>query len=173
LIVRAIVLAALVLIAGPAWAADRCLSKSEARKLWPDRHLYWSTSGGQRCWSNRRGRRVAVARVTPTQPNQPPPPAPVPLPFILPPAEIATAPPPRLALADRWEWIMEARAALHDDEPKAEPPFRVSGPIYSTFAGPEPDVWPAPPSNKDAAWMVLLFGLAAVEAVLIWKVVGR
>jgi hypothetical protein len=63
---------------------------------------------------------------------------------------------------------MEARAALHD-EPEP-PPART---IYSTFAGDEPDVWPAPPRNSDAAWMVLLFGLAAVEAVLIWKVVTK
>jgi hypothetical protein len=166
----ALAIAALVLLAGPAWSADRCLSKSEARKLWPDRHLYWINLGGQRCWTNRRGgRRAAVVRVTPLRGTQDTP-SPPPLPFILPPADIATAPPPRLAMSDRWEWMMEARAALHDE---AEPPAPPPGPIYSTFAGAEPDVWPAPPSNSDAAWMVLLFGLAAVEAVLFWKVVQQ
>lgn len=30
-----------------------CLTKSEARQLWPRRHLYWYSS--DHCWSNRRG----------------------------------------------------------------------------------------------------------------------
>jgi len=30
-----------------------CLSKKEARELWPKRHIYWYSS--RHCWSNRRG----------------------------------------------------------------------------------------------------------------------
>ena len=30
-----------------------CLSKSEARQLWPHRHIYWYSK--DHCWSNRRG----------------------------------------------------------------------------------------------------------------------
>jgi hypothetical protein len=30
-----------------------CLSKSEARQLWPKRHIYWYSK--RHCWSNRRG----------------------------------------------------------------------------------------------------------------------
>lgn len=33
--------------------ADVCLSKREARDLWPKRHIYWYSS--DHCWSNRRG----------------------------------------------------------------------------------------------------------------------
>ncbi len=37
----------------PAPASDVCLTKKEARHLWPRRHIYWYSS--DRCWSNRRG----------------------------------------------------------------------------------------------------------------------
>lgn len=30
-----------------------CLSKKEARELWPKRHIYWYSK--DHCWSNRRG----------------------------------------------------------------------------------------------------------------------
>jgi hypothetical protein len=35
------------------FGADICLSKKEARHLWPKVHLYWY--GRSHCWSNRRG----------------------------------------------------------------------------------------------------------------------
>ena len=34
-------------------ARDVCLTKKEARELWPKRHIYWYSK--DRCWSNRRG----------------------------------------------------------------------------------------------------------------------
>ena len=52
-IVVVILMFLVVLDMTPAIPADVCLSKSEARKLWPTRHLYWYSS--QHCWSNRRG----------------------------------------------------------------------------------------------------------------------
>jgi hypothetical protein len=36
-----------------AQGASVCLSKKEARSLWPRAHLYWYSK--DRCWSNRRG----------------------------------------------------------------------------------------------------------------------
>jgi hypothetical protein len=34
-------------------ASSLCLSKKEARELWPKRHIYWYSK--DHCWSNRRG----------------------------------------------------------------------------------------------------------------------
>ena len=42
-----------VILATPALPADVCLSKKEARQLWPRSHLYWYSK--DHCWSNRRG----------------------------------------------------------------------------------------------------------------------
>jgi hypothetical protein len=37
----------------PVRGATVCLTKSEARQLWPRRHIYWYSK--DHCWSNRRG----------------------------------------------------------------------------------------------------------------------
>jgi hypothetical protein len=42
-----------MLLATPAKTREVCLSKHEARQLWPRRHIYWYSS--DHCWSNRRG----------------------------------------------------------------------------------------------------------------------
>ena len=42
-----------LLLAVPAGTREVCLSKSEARELFPRAHLYWYSR--QHCWSNRRG----------------------------------------------------------------------------------------------------------------------
>jgi hypothetical protein len=42
-----------VMLATPAVPTDVCLSKKEARHLWPRSHLYWY--GRDHCWSNRHG----------------------------------------------------------------------------------------------------------------------
>jgi hypothetical protein len=34
-------------------ASSLCLSKKQARELWPKRHIYWYSK--HHCWSNRRG----------------------------------------------------------------------------------------------------------------------
>ena len=44
---------ALVFVPRAAGAETVCLSKKEARHLWPKRHIYWY--GPNHCWSNRRG----------------------------------------------------------------------------------------------------------------------
>lgn len=49
-----LVLAILVAFTGvAARGGEVCLSKAEARKLWPKQHLYWYSA--DHCWSNRRG----------------------------------------------------------------------------------------------------------------------
>ena len=42
----------MVILMTPAKPAGVCLSKHEARELWPRRHIYWYSN---HCWSNRRG----------------------------------------------------------------------------------------------------------------------
>ena len=44
---------ALLITCVPVPASDVCLTKREARHLWPRHHIYWYSS--DRCWSNRRG----------------------------------------------------------------------------------------------------------------------
>jgi hypothetical protein len=41
------------MLATPAGTREVCLSRHEARQLWPHRHIYWYSS--DHCWSNRRG----------------------------------------------------------------------------------------------------------------------
>lgn len=43
----------IALMVRPAHGSALCLTKSEARQLWPKRHLYWYSK--DHCWSNRRG----------------------------------------------------------------------------------------------------------------------
>jgi hypothetical protein len=43
----------LVSVSTPGPGAEVCLSRHEARKLWPRSHIYWYSS--DHCWSNRRG----------------------------------------------------------------------------------------------------------------------
>ena len=48
----ALIVAAMML-ATPAKGGAVCLTKKEARELWPRRHIYWYSK--DHCWSNRRG----------------------------------------------------------------------------------------------------------------------
>jgi hypothetical protein len=48
-----IIVGALILLIASTAHGGVCLSKSEARKLWPKKHLYWYSS--EHCWSDRRG----------------------------------------------------------------------------------------------------------------------
>jgi hypothetical protein len=49
-----IILAVMIFAMTRTAAADSiCLSKKEARQLWPKRHIYWYSK--DHCWSNRRG----------------------------------------------------------------------------------------------------------------------
>ncbi len=56
-----------LIFVGFAAARDVCLSKKEARHLWPRQHIYWYSS--DHCWSNRRGppRHIKI------EPNEPKP----------------------------------------------------------------------------------------------------
>jgi hypothetical protein len=49
----AIAIMVLILAAYPADGATICLTKKEARHLWPRQHIYWYSK--DHCWSNRRG----------------------------------------------------------------------------------------------------------------------
>ena len=56
-----------------------CMSRNEARKVWPRAYLYWSGgSRGQRCWSNRRGGRGIIFVPTKVQAAVPPEPLDIP-----------------------------------------------------------------------------------------------
>ena len=48
-----VVIGAVIVVASTARGHEVCLSKHEARQLWPRRHIYWYSS--DHCWSNRRG----------------------------------------------------------------------------------------------------------------------
>jgi hypothetical protein len=148
-------IAALIAIAvlggAPARAADalpKCLSKREARVMWPAKHLYWINDGnGRRCWTDRRGGRARLmvppipdqSRNRTLPPRRPPEAEPLrtPLPNIPPewvpqlPQATVTFPPPA-PFDDTW---------IHRTAPaEIEPPKEQT--IYSTFTGPPPDVWP-------------------------------
>jgi hypothetical protein len=47
----------LIFAAHPAEGASVCLTKKEARHLWPRKHIWWyrDKQTGDHCWSNRRG----------------------------------------------------------------------------------------------------------------------
>src|SRR5262245_14131244 len=53
LIVGVTITIALLIMTAPAPGSQVCLTKKEARQLWPRRHIYWYSS--DHCWSNRRG----------------------------------------------------------------------------------------------------------------------
>ena len=125
----------------PVEAADRCLSRSEARALWPREHLYWYAGSGQRCWSNSRRSAKSPFPSRPA-PLAPAPPAPQAQPWYILPAELTLGPyyaPPEHVFA--WDRLTTAGMREHALPEPPEPPGTV---IYSSFApGREPDVWPA------------------------------
>jgi len=53
----------------PATPETVCLTKKEARQLWPRRHIYWYSS--HHCWSNRRGPPRGI-KMDPVDPVFPP-----------------------------------------------------------------------------------------------------
>ena len=70
LLIVAITLAIMAfLLATPAGTREVCLTKKEARQLWPRRHIYWYSS--DHCWSNRRGPPKGI-KVDPIDPVFPP-----------------------------------------------------------------------------------------------------
>jgi len=139
---------ALLLISVEAHSADvnakACLTRNEARALYPRAYLYWSGgSRGQRCWSNRRGRRhVVPGRAWIVQASVPPKEQ-----------EIEHIE-PALMWQPQWSWVFEAV----NSRAQAEEPFTTWPP------GTEPDVWPSlenPPSNTPGTVLVVLCGIAA------------
>src|SRR5262245_39030548 len=56
-------IALLLLLSNSSTAAEVCLSKQEARKLWPRQHIYWYSKN--HCWSNRRGKPPSDIKLDP------------------------------------------------------------------------------------------------------------
>jgi hypothetical protein len=127
----ALAIGLLLLLAAPAVAAPQCLSRSEARKVWPTQYLNWRMVERRRCWTSRR--RAASSRRAPAAAPVDHPPM---VPRLYVPAELVPhiEPPPAAAapeLDGPWKTIQELRAEATDAVP------------FSTFPpGGEPDVWP-------------------------------
>ncbi len=69
LLLAAIGLAILAYMLMPTAAgATVCLSKREARHLWPRQHIWWYS--GDHCWSNRRGGPPRGLKLEPEEPKQ-------------------------------------------------------------------------------------------------------
>jgi hypothetical protein len=160
-----VALLGLGIASGATEAADRrCLSKTEARALYRTSYLYWRGQGGKRCWSSRRG-----GRAEPHQPSrqavvalQQPPPLLI-LPAGLMPPHVA---PQQFSVLDNplFAW---ARAMPVDAE--IEP-----GPVFTTFQGEQPDVWPIlsqpEPANTAGIAIVVATGLLATAFGLgLWR----
>lgn len=123
-------LAILVAMTKEAAVETRCLSFSEARKLYPTTRIVYRIRDGVRCW-------YAPGRAIPPKPRPEPPPPP--------PADQATwtIDPPRVSFA-----IYDPPLRHADPPPLYDPPRRRSVPepitVFSTFADGEPEVWPLP-----------------------------
>jgi hypothetical protein len=160
-----VALLGLGIASGATEAAERCLTRSEARALYRTSYLYWRGQGGKRCWtSSRRGGRAEPhrpSRQAVVVPRLPPPP-PLILPAGLMPPLLAEVESRSILDSPRWAWIADARAAAHDDDLP-----------YSSFApGTEPDTWPRLPEPANAAGMVVVVmsGLLAMAFGLgLWR----
>ena len=168
--------AILALAPSSAVTAERCLSITEARKLWPRDHLYWSPTSGKRCWSNKRGRSASIPVVTHAPPPRPAPPSIDVPPSLVPPRwrDLAPPPPPSILDSPKWAWVADARGVntgLIDTHP---PSGTV---VFSTFPGEPPDVWPPLEQHTSG---VATYGMAAILAMLaagafwvVWGYPGR
>ncbi len=58
---------ALLITCIPVPAREVCLSKREARHLWPRQHIYWYSA--DHCWSNRRGGPPRHLKIEPDEPK--------------------------------------------------------------------------------------------------------
>ncbi len=115
LLIAAIGVAMLLWIV-PAPASDVCLTKKQARHLWPRSHIYWYSS--DHCWSNRHGPPRGL-KLEPPEPKE---------------KKIKTDPifPPRAdAGLDAVTWHM---ARPFDEAQPIIPPLNL--------AAPDLDVWP-------------------------------
>ena len=59
---------ALLITCIPVPAGEVCLSKRQARHLWPRQHIYWYSA--DHCWSNRRGGPPRGLKLEPEEPKQ-------------------------------------------------------------------------------------------------------
>jgi hypothetical protein len=166
-------LVVLVLLGGTLEAADAskaCPTRQEARQAYgPRAYLYWyGGPNGQRCWSDRRGRRqaritVADPVVPPAAPAAPParivlPPERVVLPYGLTPPYMSEAVPRSILDTPQWAWVADARAALQDDE---------RGPIFTTFPRDEPEVWPV--VEQRSGTMIAMFAILLIAGAMLWR----
>ncbi len=58
---------ALLITCVPVPASEVCLSKRQARHLWPRQHIYWYSA--DHCWSNRRGGPPRHLKIEPEEPK--------------------------------------------------------------------------------------------------------
>lgn len=165
---------------GATKAADKCMTRAEAKTMYRGAYLYWHRQGGKRCWSNRRGGRASMPHRPPRQrqaartdvlqtvgatasarlPPMPPMAAPPEVAGLMPPwwlQPVAVLDAPRLA------WVAQARAVDADFEP---------GPTFTTFDGPQPDVWPRldEPASTGGIVVVVMSGfLAMALGLVLWR----
>ena len=144
-------------------ASKACQTRQEARQTWPKAYLYWSGGpNGQRCWSDRRGRRQAHRKELAVPVEQPAAaPGLIVIPHGLVPPLWAEVQPRSILDTPQWAWVADARAYAGDERP------------FTTFEGREPDVWPiVEPAVAGSASLVavLLCGMAAfICGLLGWR----
>jgi hypothetical protein len=144
--------------------AERCLSITEARKLWPTAHLYWSSpASGRRCWSIKRGRSASFP-VAHTPPPRPAPPRIDAPPSLMPPVWRDPEPPPPPSILDspKWAWVTTARE-LNPTLGNLEFRLPSGTEVYSTFPGEQPEIWPPLEQRVNG---VGVYGMAAILAIL-------
>ena len=164
------VLLVLGIASGTAEAAEKCLSRSEARALYRTSYIYWRNVGGSRCWSSssRRGRGAEPHRL-PRQaavvvPRQPPPSLSI---LEIPLEALVEIMPPwleRSAFDPRLAWAQGKPADALEE----------AGPVFTTFQGEQPDVWPPlpqpEPANAAGLAIVVATGLlAAAFGLGLWR----
>jgi hypothetical protein len=157
-------------------ASKTCLTRAEAKEMYPRAHLYWSVGPRGRCWANSLSAARAMARSLPvpraknapvlnvtSQTDEPGSRA---IRLGAPPAEaVASLMPPyqeRPSDGPRWDWLADARAAASEQD-TPEP----GGVVFSTFPGEQPDVWPAitretPPAGPGGLAVVVATAVLAM-----------
>lgn len=129
----------------------RCLTLSEARKLYPTTRLVYRLRDGARCWyapgKPVPPRRQYIDPPLPAPPEQPPP--------------MWTIEPERVPVQAIYDPPRRHTEPDYYDPPRrrsvADEPF-----IFSTFVGDPPDVWPLLPASNE--WKITFAGLIFVCA---------
>ena len=129
-----------------------CLSYREAKNVYKGAYLHWQYNRKrQRCWGLTPQRRVYKDEVQPEPIRQEPRIEMKPATMYIPPELVPVNQPPDKVdtMLDRWNILEELRD------------MRAEAPIYSTFTGPEPDVWPVLEKDEyDILWSIIVVGIA-------------